>query len=170
MSRNVPKVAHFVSIEPLMAHVLLMRYIQNALCKTDQPPCQLGRPQKLNNRVDTDTYIIVCIGFKMKLIKHIILMYIQLWTLWPAQCIAVLMNSLDYCWWSACVCGPNPPHRVGIWCVGVICTLNKIWTPPLWVWFLLTQRYNNCSEIHHGCRVWAVESSVLLAQCANAIN
>jgi len=22
--------------------------------------------------------------------------------------------------------------------------------------FLLTQQYNNCSEIHHGCRVWAV--------------
>ena len=47
---------------------------------------------------------------------------------------------------------------------------TKIWTPPLWLWFfLLTQRYN-CSEIHHGCRVWAVESLVLLAQCAHAIN
>jgi len=31
-------------------------------------------------------------------------------------CIAVLM---DYCWWSACVCGPGPPHRVGVLCVGV---------------------------------------------------
>jgi len=37
-------------------------------------------------------------------------------TLQPTPCIAVLM---DYCWSSACVCGPGPPHRVGVLCVGV---------------------------------------------------
>jgi len=26
---------------------------------------------------------------------------------------------MDYCWWSACVCGPSPPYRVGVLCVGV---------------------------------------------------
>ena len=38
--------------------------------------------------------------------------------------------------------------------------------------FLLTQGYNNFSEIHqayYGCRVWGVQTSVLLAQCAHAI-
>ena len=35
--------------------------------------------------------------------------------------------------------------------------------------FLLTLRYIN-SGIHHGCRVWEVESSVLLTQCVHAIN
>ena len=32
---------------------------------------------------------------------------------------------------------------------------------------LLTQRYNNFSEIHH---VWGVESLVFFAQCVHAIN
>ena len=36
--------------------------------------------------------------------------------------------------------------------------------------FLLTQRYNNFSEIHRGCRVGGVEISVLLAQGLPAIN
>jgi len=82
---------------------------QESMCKTDQPSCQLMRPQRINNRVETETYL-VCIGFRMTNTLSCI------WTLWPTPCIAVLM---DYCWWSACVYGPGPPHRVGVLCVGV---------------------------------------------------
>ena len=106
MSRNGPKVAHSVLIEPLMVHVLLMGHIQNALCKTDQPPCQLRRPQRLNNRIETDTYILVCIGFRMELIKYIILYISNV----VANTLHSSVNEFSGLLLMECmclICGPN---------------------------------------------------------------
>jgi len=73
MSRNVPKVAHSVfdgtelnaPLPPLAAHVVSPDGThEESMCKTDQPPYQLMRPRRINNRVETDTYL-VCIGFRM---------------------------------------------------------------------------------------------------------
>jgi len=45
-------------LPPLVAHILLTDdgAHRECMCKTDQPPCQLMRPQRINNRVETDTY------------------------------------------------------------------------------------------------------------------
>ena len=45
-------------LPPLAAHILLTDdgVHRECMCKTDQPPCQLMRPQRINNRVETDTY------------------------------------------------------------------------------------------------------------------
>jgi len=54
-------------LPPLAAHIVTPdgthRY-RESMCKADQPPCQLMRPRRINNRVETDTYL-VCIGFRM---------------------------------------------------------------------------------------------------------
>ena len=39
---------------------------------------------------------------------------------------------MDYCWWSACVCGPSPPYWVGFLCMGVgyICVHRALRIKP----------------------------------------
>ena len=44
-------------LPPLAAHVATPDGThQESMRKTDQPPCQLMRPRRINNRVETDTY------------------------------------------------------------------------------------------------------------------
>ena len=44
-------------LPPLAAHVATPNGThQESMSKTDQPPCQLMRPRRINNRVETDTY------------------------------------------------------------------------------------------------------------------
>ena len=125
MSRNVPKAAHsmfrqnwvecsFVtcgsSCTPNGVH-------QECICETDLP-ANWWYPEGLIIG-SKQTLILVCIGFKMKLIKYIIL--------YPTHCIAVSMKSLDHCcmylwtqpiphgaWESSCTSLITRPSRPSI--------------------------------------------------------
>jgi len=54
-------------LPPLAAHVATPDGAhQESMCKTDQPPCQLMRPRRINNIIGSKlTLILVCIGFRM---------------------------------------------------------------------------------------------------------
>ena len=67
-------------LPPLAAHVATPDGThQQSMCKTDQPPCQLMRPRRINNRVETDTYFSLYWLYNDKC-------KILFWTLWPTRC------------------------------------------------------------------------------------
>ena len=99
-------------LPPLAAHVATPDGTHpESMCKTDQPPCQLMRPRRINNRVETDTYFSLYWLYNDKYI--ILCLNIMANTLHSSVNGLLLMECM--CLWTQCV-GVHHPAK---WRFGV---------------------------------------------------
>ena len=123
ISRNVPKAAHsmFQSnwIERPFAtfgsSCALEGAHQECMCKTDQPPCQLMRSAKLNNRIEIDTYF--SLYWLLDEIKsNVIILYLNIVAITlhsSTNKFSGLLLMEHMCLWTQ-----PTPHGVGVLCMG----------------------------------------------------
>ena len=108
-------------LPPLAAHVATPdgTHQESVQLKTDQPPCQLMRPRRINNRVETDSYfslywlyndkyIILC----LKIVDNTLHSSVNGLLLIECMCLCTRPTSQG----GSLVCGSMSSCKTEVWC------------------------------------------------------